>query len=103
MRSWNVSLILVWSCLCTTAHAQVASASLLGGVRDESGAVAPGVTVTARHNDTGFARSAVTGMQGAYRLDELLPGAYTVTAEKVGFRTLTTGSLTIEVNQKARL
>ena len=84
-------------------QAQVASASLLGDVRDETGAVAPGVTVSARHNDTGFVRAAVTSTEGAYRLDELLPGVYTVTAEKPGFRTLTTGSLTLEVNQKARL
>src|SRR5689334_12505042 len=103
MKSWIVALIFVLSSLCATARAQVASASLLGEVHDETGAVAPDVTVSARHNETGFVRIAVTGTQGAYRLDELLPGAYTVTAEKPGFRTLTTGSLTLEVNQKARL
>src|SRR5579863_300250 len=103
MNGWIFSLILVLSCLGTAARAQVGAASLLGDVRDESSALAPGVTVTARHNDTGFMRTAVTGAQGAYRLDELLPGAYTVTAEKPGFHTMTTGSLTLEVNQKARL
>ena len=81
----------------------MASGSLLGDVRDESGAVAPGVTVTALHNGTGFTRSAVSDSQGAYRLDELLPGAYTVTAAKAGFRTVSARNVTVEVNQKARL
>ncbi|MBZ5593834.1 MAG: TonB-dependent receptor [Acidobacteriia bacterium] len=85
------------------ANAQVASATLLGDVRDESGALAPAATVTARHNATGFVRSAVTNSQGAYRIDELLPGEYTVTAEKSGFRTVEAKAIPLEVNQKARL
>ena len=36
--------------LRTTMHAQVASAALLGEVHDESGALAPAVTVSARHD-----------------------------------------------------
>ena len=84
-------------------RAQVASATLLGEVRDESGALAPAVTITARQNATGFVRTAVTNAQGAYRIDELIPGQYTVTAEKSGFNTLESKNVALEVNQKARL
>ena len=87
----------------TRARAQVASASLLGEVRDEQAAVVPGTKVTARHEATDFSRTATTGDDGSYRIDDLLPGRYTVTAEKQGFRRLEAGSVLLEVNQKAKL
>jgi len=64
-------------CLFATrplCYSQVASATILGEVHDESGALAPAVTVSARQNATGFVRTAVTNAQGAYRIDELIPG-----------------------------
>src|SRR5690349_24582069 len=85
------------------ARAQVASATLLGEVRDESGALAPAATITVRNNGTGFTRAGTTGSQGAYRIDELPPGSYTITAEKSGFRTIEAKDVTLQVNQKARL
>ncbi|HVP45017.1 MAG TPA: carboxypeptidase regulatory-like domain-containing protein [Bryobacteraceae bacterium] len=84
------------------ASAQVASATLLGEVRDESGGLAPAATVTARHSATGFVRTATANSQGEYRIDELLPGDYTVTAEKSGFRAVEAKGVRLEVNQKAR-
>src|SRR5579864_2985517 len=100
---WNLLFASLLLALGSVAHAQVASSTLLGEVRDESGALVPAVTVTARNNANGFVRSSMTGQQGAYRIDELLPGDYTLSTEKSGFRTLTTGGVTLEVNQKARL
>src|SRR4029077_19365547 len=85
----SLLLILTLSGSAAVARAQVASATLLGEIRDQSAAVAPGVTVTARNTATGFTRTAVTGAQGAYRIDELLPGNYTVIAGKPGFREVT--------------
>lgn len=82
---------------------QVASGTLLGEVRDESSALAPGVRIAARHEPTGFSRGAVTNETGAYRVDNLLPGTYTVTAEKQGFRLVIAPSVLVEVNQKAEL
>jgi hypothetical protein len=43
-----------------------ATAQLNGRVTDESGAVLPGVTVTATQTDTGFTRSVVTESEGGY-------------------------------------
>src|SRR5579859_6652565 len=101
MKCFAFLLVLVMS--MPALRAQVASAALLGEVHDESGALAPAVTVSARHNATGFLRTAVTSTQGAYRIDELLPGDYTVTAERAGFRTVEARNVTLQVNQKARL
>jgi hypothetical protein len=63
------------------SFSQVSSGSLLGDARDEKAASVEAVLITARNNDTGFTRSASTNAFGSYRIDDLLPGAYTVTAQ----------------------
>jgi len=86
-----------------TAFGQVASSSLLGVVTDPSSAAVSEVKVTARHQATGVSRTALTGTTGQYRIDDLLPGSYTVSAEKPGFKTELTGAVVLEVNQKGRV
>lgn len=94
---------LLFSSIVPPAAGQVSSATLLGAVSDQATAALSGVKVTARHEATGFSRSVATDAAGGYRIDDLLPGHYTVTAEKEGFRTLTVSAFVLEVNQKARL
>ena len=53
------ALILLLTLLTTGAAWAQATAELSGTVRDESGAVLPGVTVTVRQTDTGLVRTAV--------------------------------------------
>jgi hypothetical protein len=83
--------------------AQVASSSLLGVVTDPSAAAVADVKVTARHIGTDFTRTAQTGAAGQYRIDDLIPGSYTVSAERPGFKTALTNAVTLEVNQKGRV
>src|ERR1700682_2526524 len=89
--------------LSIAAHAQVASSSLLGVITDPSSAAVPEVKVTARHEATGFSRSAITGSAGQYRIDDLIPGSYSVTAEKDGFKNVVAGPVVLEVNQRGRV
>ncbi len=99
--------LLVITCLLLAARpparAQVASATLLGDAHDQSGALVPAATITARNNDTGFIRTVLTNSQGDYRIDELLPGRYSITAAKSGFRTVEAVDVVLEVNRKTRL
>jgi hypothetical protein len=53
-----------------------ATAQMNGTVRDESGAVLPGVTVTVTQTDTGFTRSVVTEGDGGYVIPSLPTGPY---------------------------
>ena len=98
-----MKVVLLFVSVVVAAFGQVASSTLLGDVRDESSALVPGVKITASQVATGFSRAVTSAANGNYRIDELLPGRYTVTAEKDGFRNLSTGPLLLEVNQKAKL
>src|SRR5688572_2031531 len=87
--------------LASAAHAQ----SIAGTVRDESGAVLPGVTVEAASPALiEKTRTAVTDSSGQYRIVSLSPGVYTVTFSLPGFSTVRrdgielTGNFTATVN-----
>jgi hypothetical protein len=79
--------------------AQLPTGTILGVVKDSSGAVVPGVTVTIRNSETNLTRTIVTGDDGAYRVPALPVGQYTVRTEKNGFNTETQTGLTLEVAQ----
>ena len=98
MRPVLVSISLAVSC-----WGQVSSGSLLGDVRDQKSAAVAGATVQARNNQTGFSRTATTNAFGSYRIDDLLPGVYTVIAQHDGFQMVTVSPIFVEVDQKARL
>src|SRR5437762_4664160 len=81
----------------TTALAQLSTAQLSGRVTDESGAVLPGVTVTATQIDTGSVRSTVTDVSGAYILSNLAPGPYRLEVSLSGFRTYVQTGIVLQV------
>src|SRR5437667_12342082 len=62
------------------------SAAISGFVRDSTGAVIPGTTVTAKHIETGQTRTAQTSEEGSYTMPALPVGAYEGAAEKPGFQ-----------------
>src|SRR5438876_6985291 len=69
------------------ASAQTGDGSLRGYVKDEQGGVLPGVTVTAKSPDLLAPVTAVSDAAGYYRLNNLPPGTFAVTAELSGFAT----------------
>ena len=75
-----------------------ATAQISGTVKDQSGAVLPGVEVTATQTDTGIARSAVTNETGSYVLPNLAIGPYRLEAALPGFRTFVQTGIVLEVN-----
>jgi hypothetical protein len=81
----------------SVALAQLSTAQLSGRVADESGAVLPGVTVTATQTDTGFVRSDVTDGSGQYILSNLPTGPYRLEASLQGFRTYVQTGIVLQV------
>ena len=66
------------------AAAQERFAAVTGVVRDASGAVLPGVTVSITNKQTGKVYTVVTGSDGVYRVLDLEPGRYSVRFELAG-------------------
>src|SRR5262245_36444738 len=75
-----------------------ATAQISGAVKDQSGAVLPGVEVTATQTETGIARSAVTNETGSYVLSNLAVGPYRLEAALPGFRTYVQTGIVLQVN-----
>ncbi len=75
--------------------------SVSGTIKDNSGAVVPGVAVTVENVETKATRTAVSGDSGTYQVALLPPGRYRVRAELQGFRT-EERDLTLVVSQNAR-
>ena len=73
--------------LAAPVSGQSTTGRIAGGVSDSSGAVLPGVAVTATHSGTAFARTALTDSRGAYVLVDMPIGTYTIKAELEGFKT----------------
>ena len=67
------------------ATAQFDTGAVLGSVRDSTGAVLPGVSVTLANTATGVTTQKTTDGRGAYEFFTVRAGDYTVTAELSGF------------------
>ena len=62
----SCGLVCLIACCPSPAFAQLAQGELRGTVVDESGAVLPGVTITAVHVETGTSRTTATAANGGY-------------------------------------
>jgi Carboxypeptidase regulatory-like domain len=74
------------------------TAQINGRVTDQSGAVLPGVEVTATQTATGVTRTAVTDETGNYTLQSLQVGPYRLEAGLPGFRTFVQTGIVLQVN-----
>src|SRR3990172_2966696 len=83
------------------AIAQLPTATILGTVKDSTGAVVAGATLTVANVETGQSRAGVSGGDGSYRFSALPVGNYQVRAEHPGFRSEVRSGLTLTVSQEA--
>jgi hypothetical protein len=86
-----------------TAFAQTGAASITGLLTDQSGAAAPGVTVTATNQATNVPYTAVSNDAGSFTITSVPVGTYVVKAELSGFKTPTTKPIKLEAKQIARI
>src|SRR5437867_3153782 len=85
------------------AIAQITAATISGTVKDETGAVLPGVDLVVKNLDTGQTRTAVSDTNGFFTISGLLPGKYEARASLTGFATLVERDITLAVAQQAAL
>src|SRR5437867_3377159 len=88
MRKLIVTVVL---CLYvyTPGFSQSSFATVSGTISDATGALIPGVMVTATNNATGVLSTALSNETGTYVIPSLQPGVYTVKVELSGFQTQT--------------
>ena len=106
LRSGPVLLMLAVAVLASSSAAFAQSttfARLIGAVTDQSGAVIPGVTVTAVNKATGISRTALTNDRGDYLIDKLNIGVYDVTIEQPGFKKQVATDIRLAVEQIGRV
>src|SRR5438552_8824936 len=82
---------------CNIGWAQT-TAQISGSVKDASGAVLPGVEVTATQTATGAMRAAVSNETGSYVLSNLPIGPYKLEAALAGFRTFSQTGIVLQVD-----
>lgn len=83
------------------ASAQVTTATVVGTVRDSSGAVVPNAQASIASTDTGLTRTVTTNAEGQYRFDLLPVGNYTLTVAAQGFKKFSQSGITLTLNQTA--
>jgi outer membrane receptor protein involved in Fe transport len=96
---WLSTLLLVFA--GTPPAAAQVTGSIAGLVKDASGAILPGATITV--TGASLQRDKVTatsGDDGAYRVPLLRPGIYTITVELDGFKPLTRENVEVAINQQ---
>ena len=92
------ALVSALVCLAASvAHAQPTTSPIVGEVQGPNGALLPGVTVAARHLESGLVRETVTGSSGEFTLAALPLGRYEVRAALDGFRPVVQGGIHLEV------
>ena len=82
--------------LAATATAQVDTGTILGTVKDQSGGVLPGATVTITHEGQALTLTAVTREDGTYIFTPIRTGAYAVEVEFPGFKKAMRRGITVE-------
>lgn len=89
----TLALIVLVQC----AAGQTESATVLGRVTDQSGAVVSGVEVEIRNVDTNIAVTSSTNAEGWYAIRSLRPGRYVIVVRKPGFRAVSVTNITLNI------
>src|SRR5436309_15123405 len=83
------------------SFAQTSTATILGTVKDVSGALIPGVSITVKHTESGLTRTVVSNEQGGYDVRLLPVGAYEITTMMPGFKSDVRSGINLVVGQEA--
>jgi hypothetical protein len=103
MRTWLAGLVVTTAVLLDAHAAYAQNARIVGTIKDQTGGAVPGVTVTARNQETGLTRAASSDEAGNYRLPALPPGTYNLTAELASFSSESRPDIVLVIDQTATI
>jgi len=87
--------------LSVPARAQVDTGTVLGTVKDTSGGVLPGATVTITHEAQALTLTTVTREDGTYIFTPIRTGTYTIEVDFPGFKKAGRRGVTVGIQQRA--
>jgi hypothetical protein len=102
-RLWGMAAAVGALLLAPPVEAQVATGTILGNVKDSSGAAVPTAQVTATNLGTQFSRTATTDAEGQYTLRLLPLGNYKVEVAMSGFKNFSQTGILLEIGRTARV
>lgn len=98
VAAFRLPLLLLLTLLVPTlAGAQATTGSISGSTTDESRAVLPGVAIEVSNPETGATRTLVTDAEGRFRVLNLPPGLYRLTAELAGFAKVVRADISVAI------
>lgn len=100
IRSFVTAVLLL---VAAPAWAQFDGGAVLGTVRDSSGGVLPGVTVTLRSVETGISSAKTTDERGTYEFPTVRIGTYTITSELAGFTPREVTGINVNIGARQRV
>lgn len=96
-------LLVLFGACANEMRAQAIAGTIVGTVRDSSGALVAGAHVTATNLDTNIPQSAISSSAGDYTIPNLPPGNYRVSAQLQGFNTAVVATSAVLVQQTTRV
>src|ERR1700743_444649 len=106
MKVKSISIFFAVICVAVfgvPAWAQYDNGSLVGTVKDASGAAVSGANVTATNSSTGIVARTVTNSSGDYEFPDLKVGSYSVTAISGSFSPAEARNVNISVASRVRI
>jgi Carboxypeptidase regulatory-like domain len=104
-RNWVGELFILVVCVFLSALPLLGAdvtAALSGTVKDASGAVVSGATITLTNTQTNISRTLKTGSDGSYSFTLVPVGNYKLTVEQTGFRKYVQDGIVLQVSQAAK-
>jgi hypothetical protein len=98
-----IAVLLVVLCGAFAAYAQRITGNITGNVKDEQGAMVTTATVKAVNTETGFNRTIPVAADGAFLIQYLPVGKYTVEVNATGFKKFVQQNLIVAVDQTVPL
>lgn len=103
MKRLTICLAVSAIFLCSQAWAQSTFGAIIGTVRDSTGAILAGASVTVDNTDENTSRKVQTDAEGNYETLNIQPGHYRVTVTSPGFQTSTLNDLQLLARQTMRV
>ena len=103
MKHHRLVLFTVLVLACSSILMADVTGSILGTVKDATGAMVPGVKITVTNPETNFTQSTTSDVGGQYRLLALPVGSYSLEASVQGFQRFDVTGITLSVNESRRI